>query len=483
MKFQSLVLAVLFLSFSLTSCKKINEATELGADLIPAIDNVTTFDTTLSIEAYNLLFSELEDTTTAGVRQYLGAINNDPLFGESEASMFFQLRPPLIRSAFPFPKDSLVSLDSTILVLSYTGTYGDTTKPQQVGVYEIPANQVFDYLQNYKISRQNFSSLGSSLGPLKTFVPQTLNDSMILQRERVANQLRIPLNNSFGMRFINYDSTNAYQSDSSYKTYFNGFAVVPQNNGVANALVGFDVINTSTRLAFYVRYKNAGRIDTATVSFILGSTSAVANYIKRDYSGAEISNAVAGTTPDPLIYLQASPGSYAKVKIPALGALSNRVVHLAELIVEQVHDPLTSIFTPPTYLYVDAFDSVKKRYRTIPFDVALTFQDGTVKRDSGSFAISNAAQFGMVGRKRIVDGNEITQWNFNLTRYVQRVVNSTEPAQELRLYAPFPLVRASSLGVEQYINTGVPYAIGRVRVGGGNHPTQRMRMRMVYSKL
>jgi hypothetical protein len=82
-----------------------------------------------------------------------------------------------------------------------------------------------------------------------------------------------------------------------------------------------------------------------------------------------------------------------------------------------------------------------------------------------------------------VDGNEITQWNFNVTRYVQRVVNSTEPAQELRLYAPFPLVRASSFGVEQYINTGVPHAIGRVRVGGGNHPTQRMRMRMVYSKL
>ncbi len=483
MKFQSLVLAILFLSFSFTSCKKINEATELGADLIPPIDNVTTFDTTLSIEAYNLLFSDLEDTTSAGARQFLGAINNDPLFGKSEGSMYFQLRPALIRTPFPFPKDSLIGLDSTVLVLRYTGTFGDSTKPQQVGVFEIPTTQSFPHTQDHKISRQYITSPGASLGPVKTFVPQTLNDSIFPRGERVANQLRIPLNNSFGMRLLNYDTTNAYQSDSAYKTFFNGFAVVPQNNGVANALVGFDLNIGSSRLAFYVRYKNAGKIDTASVSFILGTTSAVANYIKRDYVGAEIAAAVTGTTPDPLIYLQASPGSYAKLKIPALGGLNNRVVHLAELIVEQVYDPMSAIFTPPAYLYVDAYDTIKKRYRTIPFDVVLNFQDGNANRDSGSFAIANIAQFGMIGQKKLVDGNLITQWNFNLTRYVQRVVNSTEPAQELRLYAPFPIVNANSLGVEQYINTGLPYAAGRVRVGGGNHPTQKMRMRVVYSKL
>lgn len=31
------------------SCTKINEATELGDDLIPAVDNVNTFDTTLTV--------------------------------------------------------------------------------------------------------------------------------------------------------------------------------------------------------------------------------------------------------------------------------------------------------------------------------------------------------------------------------------------------------------------------------------------------
>jgi len=82
-KQKSLALAavVLFLSsLHFLSCKKINEATELGGDLIPAVDNVTTFDTTLTVEAYNFLFTDQDDTTTSSVSQFLGNINNDPLF-------------------------------------------------------------------------------------------------------------------------------------------------------------------------------------------------------------------------------------------------------------------------------------------------------------------------------------------------------------------------------------------------------------------
>src|SRR5215216_3228846 len=118
---------------------------------------------------------------------------------------------------------------------------------------------------------------------------------------------------------MNYDTANAYASDSAFKTYFNGFAVVPQNNASANALVGFDLSSTNTKLAFYVRYKNAGKIDTATVNFALTNSAAIANYIKRDYSASEIATATTGSTPDNLVYLQSTPGSYAKIKIPGLG--------------------------------------------------------------------------------------------------------------------------------------------------------------------
>lgn len=490
MKKQGLAfIALVFIlgAFPFSSCKKINEATELGSDLIPPIDNVNTFDTTLSVETVNALFTNLEDTTASSTTQFFGSVNNDPLFGKTEASMYFQLSPETIKKPFP-SKDSIIGLDSVILVLNTLTVWGDTTAPQQVQVFEIPTSQPFSLSENYLISKKYINSLGPSLGPAKTFVPSSLNDSVQLQKEKVANQLRIPLNNSVGTRFLNYDTTNAYASQAAFKTFFNGLAVVPQNNGTANALIGVNLNSGTTNLSFYLRYKNGGKIDTTVFNFILNDSSAIANFIDRDYSGSELASAVTGTTPDELVYIQSSPGSYAKIKIPALGGLNNRVVHLAELIVEQVYDPLAPLLTPPTYLYVDAFDASANRYRTIPSDVLLTPLPnpvtGALDNDTISYSIANPAEFGMVPKQaKDASNNLINNWRFNLTRYVQRVVNKSEPAQDLRLYSPMPVIRSLSSGIEQWIGSGQPYAIGRTRVGGGSHPTQKMRLRIVYSKL
>jgi hypothetical protein len=51
---------------SLISCRKINEATTLGGGLIPIVDNIYTFDTTLEVQAFNDTFSIATDTTLYG---------------------------------------------------------------------------------------------------------------------------------------------------------------------------------------------------------------------------------------------------------------------------------------------------------------------------------------------------------------------------------------------------------------------------------
>jgi hypothetical protein len=103
----------------LSSCKKINEATDLGGDLLPAVDNITTFDTTLTVEAYNDLFtlggidSLKEDSTYShySYEQFLGRINSDPLFGRTDAQMFFELKP----TSYPFTFNNKPSPDSLFL--------------------------------------------------------------------------------------------------------------------------------------------------------------------------------------------------------------------------------------------------------------------------------------------------------------------------------------------------------------------------------
>lgn len=473
----------LFLTFA--SCKKINEATDIGGDLIPQIDNVNTFDTTLEVQTFNKLFTRTTDSTRSNisVTQFLGSINNDPLFGKTEASLFFELLPTTLKTPFPFDKSNLIELDSIVLVLNYTGLVGDSVMPQQVRVYEIANDQHLKGDSSYLIRNEVFTA-GQPLGPTKTFLPKDLNDSVTVFREKAKNQLRIPLDKSFGFRLLNYDSTTQYISDSAFKTYFNGFAVVPENNGMGNGLISVNISDTNTKLAIYTRYKNGDKTDTAVTYFrpkisatTGGYATGSANLIKRDYSGAEIANSVEGDDADDLLYIQNAPGSYATIKIPGLAGLSNRLIHRAELIVEQVHHPSDNTFTTPTYLYLDAVDSsIQSYYRTIPYDAEY----------SPSTSQIDLLSFGGVGK---LAQNNSYIWRFNLSRYVQHVVNGTEPVYTLRLSSPFyfseliSLGGSASSGTPQFVRLNPTYTAGRVRLGGGNHPDQKMRLRIVYSKL
>ena len=73
----------------------------MGADLIPAVDNITTFDTTIyDLQAYNDTFGIANDSTrfSASYEAFLGLINNDPFFGKTDARLFFELKP----GSYPF---------------------------------------------------------------------------------------------------------------------------------------------------------------------------------------------------------------------------------------------------------------------------------------------------------------------------------------------------------------------------------------------
>jgi len=71
-----------------------------------------------------------------GDNHVVGAITNDPLFGTTTASMYFEMKPNTFPFALAGTKDSIV-VDSAVLILSYRGLYGDSTKPLTLRVFEI----------------------------------------------------------------------------------------------------------------------------------------------------------------------------------------------------------------------------------------------------------------------------------------------------------------------------------------------------------
>lgn len=480
--FRFILLSVSLVLIIVTSCKKLNDPTELGGDVIPGADGVNTFDTSLSVQAFNSIFDQPQDSiySFASEDHILGNINNDPFFGKSDATIFLQLKP----ESYPFTfisgvkKDSLY-IDSVVMVLGWTGNYGDTTIRQRVNVYEMDQANQFRADSVYLLREKSFT-YSNFLGS-KDFYPSELDDSVKSFQDTTTGQLRIRLNSAFGARLLNYDSTNAYKTDSAFNTYVRGFAIEPQI-GQGNALMSFAIQdNPKTKLAIYYRYTKGGQDDTTVTYFGFNTnTSAHHNYIHRDFSGSPLAAASATPGEDQLVYLINTPGSYATVKIPGLRTLSNRVINRAELIVEEVYDPSDNLFTPPEGLMLDVYDSSLSGYKFTPFDFA---PDNT-----GNGAIA----YGVFGKKTVdASGNPIKQWNFVVTRYVQNVLTKKESVYDFRLVAKkyvIDRVRGSystNSGGYTYFTSSVnsKNAFGRVRVGGGNHPTQRMRLRIVYTKI
>jgi Domain of unknown function (DUF4270) len=486
------IIATVVIIFS--ACKKLNDSTELGGGLIPPVDNINTFDTSITVLTYNDTLKFMYDSIRLGPGEefFLGKINNDPFFGKTDARLFLELKPASYPNVFANWTDSITAIDSVVLVLDYVENYGDSVTPQNINVYEVDQSSNFTPDSFYLIRANNFTY--SNLLGTKNVIPQRLKDSVKIFGDTTSNQLRIKLNNSFGQRLLGYDTssnaiTGAYKNDSVFRSKFKGFALQSMNSG--NSIMGFAIAGGGTKLAVYYKYWNKfPNIDTTVTYFtfktgITGANSAAANYVIRDYSGtpalASLNN---GTAPDPVLYLQNTPGTYASLKIPDLALVNNRVIHRAELYMEQIYDISDSLFRSPNFLYVDAVDptitSTPQIFRTIPYIMDYNPQSGF-----------NFAAFGVapvMGTDN--SSNRIRTWKFDLTRYIQHILTNTQTSYELRL-----MPNSQIAGITRFAGsiTDIPIpqpfiinstvAKGRIRVGGGNHPSQRMKLRLIYSKL
>ena len=477
----SFIAIVITVAIVFSACRKINDSTELGGGLIPPVDNITTFDTSISVQAFNDTFGLVTDSQylSRNEEHFAGIINNDPFFGKTDARMFLELKPS-VYGAYPFARRDSVKIDSIVLVLGYVETYGDTNTAQQIKVYEINPGNHFTADSNYLIRKENFTynTFASLSKPGQFFFPRSLDDSVKAFRDTTKNQLRIKLDTNFARRLFNYDTSNAYKNDSIFKDNFKGFAI--RSEGAGNGVMGFDFSNANTKLAIYYNCPKVGGggRDTTVNYFFFTSLSAAANYVKRDYIPPMLTS-VGDALQDQVVYLQGSPGTFATIKIPALANLSNRLIHRAELIVEQLYDPSDTLFRTPELLYLDASDptiTANYKYRTIPYDLALS---------TSGFDLQTLGC--LPANSKDVAGNIIKTWKFNISRYVQHVLTHTQSLYDLRISAPFTLNEQFGLppGTDQtyplFLNPSI--VKGRIRVGGGNHPTQRMRLRLVYSKL
>ena len=135
------IFVVLSLLIFFYSCTKI-ETTDIGNGLIPPIDGVNVKDTFFDVVTNSFIDDDITRIYKSD-EHIIGTISNDPLFGTTAASLFFELKPTSYPFSFTGKKDSLV-VDSAILIMSYKGLYGDSTIPQSWKVYEMNNKLAFN---------------------------------------------------------------------------------------------------------------------------------------------------------------------------------------------------------------------------------------------------------------------------------------------------------------------------------------------------
>lgn len=476
MKIKGLLALLTLLSIALIfSCTKINESTELGDELIPSVDNINTFDTTLEIQA---AYYPFDDSSKHLINESmaLGRIN-DPAFGSTTADMFFNLSSTVYNSS-PF-RDTLEAIDSVVLSLAYRGGYGDTTVSGSITaeVSEMnPGNGFIDTVLYRFDNPGNFSS-GPSLGS-KTFSIPQFRDSIRVgfksDTVRVANVLRIRLNNSIGQKLASFDTTatGGFKNDSLFKTKFRGLAVKTTNASMPGALAYFNLADiTRTSLLVYYRSKKGAVKDTGVATFV-HSTYSQANSIRRTPGGEYM--AKLNTPSSQKLYIQSSPsGSYVGMFIPGLSSFPNKVIHRAELIAYRVpadNAAFESVFTPPNRLILDHKGTNNSK------DSAYIFDNDIQPGLDGSL---DFAAFGGTLRSD-------QSYRFNITRYVQGIVTRGERNDSLRLFAPLRTSMYSrTLGQVISIPNLDLIAKGRVVIANNNFPdaSRRLRLRIIYSNL
>lgn len=495
------IVAFTFISFLGWNCTKL-DTTDIGGDQLPAVDNVRTFADTLLINSTQGFFN---DSTTIGKYDdfAIGSITNDPLFGRTTANAYMQLKPPYYPYYFGNPGDTIVAFDSVVLCLKYVGFWGDSLLPVSLGVREV--NEVVfrdsaknsTFVENTTAYQPNVSGpiLGSANVDVRTLDKYTRYNN---GRDSVRNQIRIRLSTAWAATLFGRDSikangaNNAFYSDSVYRRFYNGIAVIATGGG--NGLLYTSLSDKDTKLEIHYKKKNGGKVDSVYSAFRLNPSRAfnianapvsnTSNYILRNRAGFPVSS----NANTDVHYIQTSPGTFVNLNIPGLATLSNRIIHRAEIIVEQVPPvgTLDETFSAPNFLFLDLKDTgTVNKWKPVYFDMNTAEPYDPDYKSNFPYIPSqiNYEYFGGYRRTKNdpLTGGLIKYYTFNISRYVQQIVTDRTRSYDFRLYAPF------NLNYPQYSTAFIPYgnniAFGRVRIGSGSNPNYKLRLRIVSSKL
>ena len=438
-----LLWAVLLLGATLAGCEKPDS--DLGLDLVSARDTlgVKVIDTLTLFTATAL---EPAVRTNALSRNVLGSYL-DRQFGVVKAGIVTQVRLSTNNVGQGQDNSGLVA-DSIVLALAYDRSrfgYGNLA-PQVFRVFELQESlRVDSTYRNDRIPSVDVIDLVNTVRGefiLRPFDSVSVGDS------REVAQLRIPLSLDLGQRLLNAWGTSDVSDNTAFLDFFKGLYVVPANDDLQpfqQGVVHLNLLSSTSRLTLYYRNTLPGQEDTLAFDFLINENCVRYTTCEHDHSAAlepGLPDALADSVnANDLTYVQSLGGLRTRVYFPALMDIvadGGLAVARAQLVVP-VPDGNFPFLPPPEQLFVFRVDDNGN-------DVVLPDQ---------------LEGLGVIGG---IFNEDDREYRFNISRYIQGVLNGTYPNNGLTIVP-------GSNGV----------TVDRAILSGGGHPDRPMKLELTFT--
>lgn len=432
------VLGILLSSVA-TSCKKPGE--DLGLDVLPGEPLGIATDTAL-IHAFTYVDSAVQ---TSGLTRNLVGSYIDPDFGLLKASLVAQVRLTANNIGQGQDNSGLVA-DSIVLSLAFetpSSHYGNLN-PQRFVVQELAEDlsveSVYHSDDQPEVIVTDLVGLhGGEITPDPLSTPVVGDDTL-------GPQVRIPLRLGLAERFLGAFGTADLLDNTAFLAFFKGIKVSVENGPQPPYQGGVLHINTTSsasKITVYYRDQLNAPDVPRTLDLVMTSSSVRYTVVERDRTlamNAGLENAIA--QPEAAagsIYLQTLGGYRVALRFPELMSFREpgKALSKAELVVP-IQGSYYPYYTPPSLLFLFRNNNGS--------DVFLPDQLGGIT--------------GIGGELKLSEGG----YSFNITRYVQQVLNGELPNEGIELVAGGTGVTAS-----------------RAILCGPGHPTSPMRLLLTFT--
>lgn len=408
-------LSAIFLSMVLhTQCDK--PETQIGKEIQSDEDQIGFFTT--DTVSFNFKTKVADSLRVDELSQNVFGALQDAQTGSFKASIATHIR--ISTADVDFGDEANIVVDSLILSLVYSGSYGDTNYLLPIEVYEL--DQVIE-LDSAYYSNDNFTSLSENLVADGFVTPEHRPSlPLILGGDTLTPMVRIPLKNSLAQRFIDNSGQSALQDNDQFIEFFKGlYITTPATPAIGEGLaLYFNLLHIDTKVTMYYRDQTAQ--DTVAFDFLINGNSARITDYTLDPSGSIASNYLMDTTLQDFGFIQSAGGMRTEVSFPYLQNLKDSLgdfsINEAILILPVAEGTEVDPTSPHSNIFITTLNEEGNEVILPDQLEGSTFFGGTYNEDE-------------------------KQYEIRITRWLQQVLYGSRPQNDLRIIASLSGVTAN----------------------------------------